>query len=346
METLLKTIAEREDEDFEILESQEFDAGLWAKWLTFYSESDNRKAQRAMRRLIQSGTLKAIRSGLYAVKNRYGRVETVTFDARSLRECCLGVKYYTSKMGQTLVRTILTDQRRNGKDGSGAIQDTKVSVLSGDCLVAAKLLKTKYNRVAVLNMASDKRPGGGYKDGSAAQEENLFRRTNLAFSLEDIDGYDLARNWTYPIPEFGGIHVPNVQVFRGSEQAGYPFLRDLYTVDVICVAAYSKPPLVASGTLLEASIADRLKQKMRTILAIAYEHHIEAVVLSAFGCGAYRCPPGHVASLFHEVVKEFDGLFKCVHFAIYDDQNAKRHSHGNVQPFAREFNQTPLLLPL
>ncbi|KAG2378702.1 hypothetical protein C9374_007850 [Naegleria lovaniensis] len=41
-------------------------------------------------------------------------------------------------------------------------------------------------KLALLNMASSKRPGGGYREGAGSQEENLFRRTSLAFSLEDI----------------------------------------------------------------------------------------------------------------------------------------------------------------
>lgn len=84
----------------------------------------------------------------------------------------------------------------------------------GDCLEAALIYSmgginkdSKHNvqtkKVALLNMASAKRPGGGYKTGSGAQEENLFRRTSLAFSLEDIDHWDVDRKWIYPLPEFG-----------------------------------------------------------------------------------------------------------------------------------------------
>lgn len=57
----------------------------------------------------------------------------------------------------------------------------------------------------VLNMASPKRPGGGFRNGSAAQEENIFRRSNYFQVLEDLDRFDKNRKWKYPLGEFTGI---------------------------------------------------------------------------------------------------------------------------------------------
>ena len=64
-------------------------------------------------------------------------------------------------------------------------------------------------------------------------------------------------------------------------------------------------------------------------------------MLSAFGCGAFRNPPQHMAELFRETLgeEEFSGVFRRIVFAILDDHNAQgRHSpEGNYAPFAREF---------
>src|SRR5581483_11338686 len=58
-------------------------------------------------------------------------------------------------------------------------QNPTIQVIDGDCLShALRLKKEGYNPV-VLNMANAEVPGGGYLYGSGAQEENLFRRTNL-----------------------------------------------------------------------------------------------------------------------------------------------------------------------
>ena len=58
-------------------------------------------------------------------------------------------------------------------------QNTKFSVIEADCLEVAELLLKAGFESCVLNMASRRNPGGGVLNGSGAQEENLFRRSNL-----------------------------------------------------------------------------------------------------------------------------------------------------------------------
>ena len=64
-------------------------------------------------------------------------------------------------------------------------------------------------------------------------------------------------------------------------------------------------------------------------------------MLSAFGCGAFRNPPKHMAILFKEVFNEneFRNQFKLVVFALLDDHNSwKEHNpEGNILPFHKEF---------
>jgi len=58
-------------------------------------------------------------------------------------------------------------------------------------------------------------------------------------------------------------------------------------------------------------------------------------VLGAFGCGAFANPPKHVAEIFRKVIKEFDGYFAEIVFAILDDANgAKLSVAGNFSVFA------------
>ena len=56
---------------------------------------------------------------------------------------------------------------------------------------------------------------------------------------------------------------------------------------------------------------------------IAHAHDHDALVLSAFGCGAFGNPPSDIARLFAEVLgePEFAQAFKGISFAIIDDQN-------------------------
>ena len=155
--------------------------------------------------------------------------------------------------------------------------------------------------------------------------------------MANIDKIDTKRTWSYPLPEFGGVYVPNVSIIRGSELKGYPFLNKVYKVDVICVAAYSSPQLDSTGKKLHSSLVDNVQNKMRIMLAMAQKNNCQCVVLSASGCGAYKNPVEHIAALFKSVVKEFDGIFEEIVFAIYDDHNAPKDG-GNVKPFETEFN--------
>ncbi len=89
-------------------------------------------------------------------------------------------------------------------------------------------------------------------------------------------------------------------------------------------------------------VAEGTKKKVRAILDMALENECYNVVLSALGCGAYKNPPEHVAEIFKEIISEFDGCFKNVVFAIFEDHNSKRHEEGNVAPFARVFSVEPI----
>ena len=220
---------------------------------------------------------------------------------------------------------------------------TRYRVVAGDCLqVAVEMSRARAPdapRVAVLNMASARHPGGGYRNGAGAQEEYLFRTTSYMYALEDVDRMASERRWKYPIPPRGGIYSPDVTVLRGSEADGFPLLAAPYTrVAMLAVAAIARPPTVQKRgkTILAPSAANETRERIRAMLLLAHENGHDALVLSAFGCGAYRNPPEDIAVLFRAVlVDEFPGVFADVTFAIFDDHNAR--GEGNVAPFQRVF---------
>jgi ADP-ribosyl-[dinitrogen reductase] hydrolase len=82
-------------------------------------------------------------------------------------------------------------------------------------------------------------------------------------------------------------------------------------------------------------------EKIRTIFRIALNHGHDAIVLGAWGCGAFKNPPQHIAKMFHQIMDEaeFRNRFKKIVFAIIDRKkidisNAKV---GNFLPFQEEF---------
>lgn len=227
----------------------------------------------------------------------------------------------------------------------------QVGAVNRDCLEVAEDLARDGPVPAVLNMTSRQTPGGGVFWGAGAQEENLFRRTNLLWSLYQFADFGReygvppsTKGHRYPIPRnSGGIYSPPTAVFRSSEATGYAFLEAPFRVAFVTVPAIREPDVVEreGRPWLAPAMADGTRRKIRAILRIAARHAHADLVLSAFGCGAFRNPPHHVARLFREVLEEpeFDGCFRRVVFAIIDDHNAR--GEGNYVPFVREFGEYP-----
>jgi len=232
------------------------------------------------------------------------------------------------------------------------LHDTKFSVIEADCLEAAELLIKAGFNPCVLNMASRQNPGGGVLTGAGAQEENLFRRSNLFASLYQFAGYAaqygiVKNDKQYPLDRnYGGMYSQNATVFRSSESSGYALLDVPFQTSVVSVSAINRPELIdISGQLRIAQhLIEPAKEKMRTILRIAGKRNHNALVLSAFGCGAFCNPPEHIAMLFKDVFAEteFDSRFALVVFAIIGDHNSNRahNPNGNFEPFRKIFSES------
>lgn len=218
--------------------------------------------------------------------------------------------------------------------------DTEITVENRDCLyVACSLIDEGYNP-AVLNMASFKRPGGGVKNGSAAQEESLCRRTNLYKSISRFDNLKLRHRYPLDI-NHGAIYSPVISVFRLSESEDCQFMNRPYTIDVISAAAIKNPNL--ENGHLDKKTRKILRNKIRAILNLGIYYRNDSLVLGAFGCGAYGTPPEDMAKLFADVLslEPYKGAFKKIVFAVLDDANAYREHNpeGNYIPFKRIFEK-------
>jgi len=183
--------------------------------------------------------------------------------------------------------------------------------------------------------------GGGYLSGAGAQEENLFRRTNYVQHLADPGKiFDPGRKWSYRLPEFSCVYSKNVQIFRAAESQGYAFLENPVPMSFLAVAAYPNPQCEGQKSperkLIPAFI-EKVKKKIRLMLSVGLDQGHDSVVLSAWGCGAFRNPPRHIASLFKEVLMEtqLKNRYQHISFAIIDDHNAR--GEGNFKPFLDVF---------
>ena len=202
---------------------------------------------------------------------------------------------------------------------------TAMEIANETSLGAARRLVASGLRPLVLNMANGVRPGGGFLHGARAQEEALCRSSALYATLVDDPMY--AAHARRPLPDSTdwAILSPDVPVFRDDDGAplGEPWRASFVT----CAAPYA--PRVgqpASGDLLEARI--------ERLLRIARGYGYTALVLGAWGCGAFANDPDRTARDVRRHLEDHADAFEHVVFAITDWSSERRF----LGPFAAAFS--------
>jgi uncharacterized protein (TIGR02452 family) len=180
--------------------------------------------------------------------------------------------------------------------------------------VSAALTYSKLGKTAILNMASAKRPGGGVENGARAQEECLFRCSNL-FNLIDESYYPLGIN--------EGLYTTDAIFFKDKDYN----LIDPFKVDVITVPALNLNNSAKYDNLNLVSDYDKItKDKIRLMFYLAKKNGCENIILGAWGCGVFKNNPVDIARLFEEVMYErksdYSSSFKNIIFAVINDHNS------------------------
>jgi uncharacterized protein (TIGR02452 family) len=204
--------------------------------------------------------------------------------------------------------TFVHDQLRPPPEPLMGYRDkVEVEVRNADTLdTLLDLHQRRYNPV-LLNMADPSIPGGCVNMGASAQEENIFRRTNYFMTLKQL---------YYPLLGLKTLYSRNVVYFRAGEETGYRLIHPL-RVCIIAAASVRHPWVDQSGEHFKNTQEFCLqKDKIRMIFQTAFEYHHDAMVLSAFGCGSFKCPAKEVAEMFREVIVEYQTHFKYIIFAI------------------------------
>ncbi|MCT2593946.1 TIGR02452 family protein [Streptomyces sp. N2-109] len=194
-------------------------------------------------------------------------------------------------------------------------------------------------RVAVLNFASARNPGGGYLNGAQAQEEALCRASALYTCLREApEFYAAHRADRSPLYSDRLIHSPGVPVFR-DERGGLldvPFRADFLT------AAAPNAGVIARRYPDEVpAIGPALRSRAGQVLAVAAAHGNRRLVLGAWGCGVFQNDPAQVAAAFRAHLlngDRFAGAFDQVVFGVLD----RRDPSPVRAAFAREFGAAGL----
>lgn len=227
-------------------------------------------------------------------------------------------------------------------DKAGAIRVTKHKTFEAAMAVHKE---HKDWRIAVLNFASATTPGGGVTKGSSAQEESLCRCSTLYPALTSNALWDAyysvnraARN---PLYTDALIYTPGVTICKTDDQFPERLEQSDWTeVDVITCAAPNlrqRPGNMYNHDDSEAVVIspDELlalhKSRARHILTVAASKGVDALILGAFGCGAFQNDPTVVAKAYKDVLEEMKGYFSLVEFAIY----CRPRETANYDAFSR-----------
>ena len=203
---------------------------------------------------------------------------------------------------------------------------TRIQVANETTLGAGRRLSANGLRVIALNFANGIHPGGGFLGGARAQEEVLCRSSALYQTLNGDPMYAVHRMRPKPDSTDWAIYSPDVPVFRTDDGTALeePWLLSFIT----CAAPYA--PSVGqpqSGNILQ--------QRIIRVLSIARAYGYEALVLGAWGCGAFGNDPHRTALDFRKALEtEFNGAFSDVVFAITDWSKEKRF----IGPFCNVFS--------
>jgi uncharacterized protein (TIGR02452 family) len=210
----------------------------------------------------------------------------------------------------------------------------RTEVTAESSLAAARRLSGAGGTVGVLNFASARNPGGGYRNGARAQEEDLCRCSALYTCLLRVPEYYAAhRADGDPAYSDRVICSPDVPVFRDENLA---LLAMPYPVTFLTSAAPNAGVLAQRTPGRLAELPALLTRRAAGVLAVAALHRVDTLVLGAWGCGVFRNSPAEVAAAFDSHLGPggaFTARFDRVVFAVLDRTTQQR----TLAAFQRQF---------
>lgn len=209
---------------------------------------------------------------------------------------------------------------------------TMFDVLDATTLEAAhRLTREGVTDIVALNFASAKNPGGGFLNGSQAQEESIARSSGLYPCLiKNSEMYRINRNHGSCLYTDNMIYSPDVPVLKDDdgELLDAPYLLAIITSPGVNAGAIKRnePHNVSH---IEPVMISRIEK----VLSVALVHGHKNIILGAWGCGVFENEPNDIANYFALHLKEgrFKNRFERVIFAI------KSKEERFIGPFRRLF---------
>jgi uncharacterized protein (TIGR02452 family) len=274
---------------------------------------------RASRVQIAKETLEILERGAY--RSAAGRDVDI---AEALRSCIAGTVLFSPEDLERLKAAVLARPAEGGEPET-AIEVVNETTLEG----VARLSQPRSSadggtnevrllpKVAALNFASAKNPGGGFLNGSQAQEESLARSSGLHASLvREQAFYERHRASSSLLYTDAMILSPHCPVFRRDDGS---------LLDSPGAVAFITSPAPNAGAMTDTRgpelerVPDVLRARSEYVLALAASQGYERLVLGAWGCGVFGNDPKLVADCFMSHLRgPWRGRFERVVFSVLD----------------------------
>lgn len=185
--------------------------------------------------------------------------------------------------------------------------------------------------IMVVNFANNKWVGGGYKNGSRAQEEDLFRCSTLPLSLTP-HGEDPS---FYPINDVStaivnSIYTPHVHIIRKSS---YKFMSEeevhKYKVSVCSVAALDcndkeNARFFSTDCVFTEEGYTATMDRIGNMFQMAVNHKVDSLILGAFGCGVFKNKPESIIKIYEAQMQAYHNAIPNVVYAIIGEFNVNK----------------------
>lgn len=235
---------------------------------------------------------------------------------------------YQTEMRECIFNTKIYDEKSKFKPKEK--NENEIVLLDNLDSVSA-LFQHAEGKTAVLNFSSYKNPGGGFLNGSQAQEEALCHESFLYNVLKNFqsDFYDVNKtNVNQGLYTNKALYSPNV-VFVHDNQT---LKCDVITCAAPNLSAYYFHMNKSQQEIDHHLIQSTLRSRIQFIIDIAKENHVDTLILGAYGCGVFKQNPADVAKCFSEEI----GYFKKVVFAVPGKLNAENYNEfkkifGNME---------------
>ncbi|MCB0712213.1 MAG: TIGR02452 family protein [Ignavibacteriae bacterium] len=233
----------------------------------------------------------------------------------AIQECHTHTRLYTGEQLTTLRNALLASNREKSKTEIEVRNETTLAGLN-------RIVGEGEGSIAVLNFASAKNAGGGFFNGSQAQEESLARSSALYSSLlKAPQFYERHRKNPTLLYSDAMILSPNCPVFRNDEG-------DLLSKPQLATFITSAAPNAGATADNRPSelpqVPQVLHDRAELVLALAAHLEYDQLILGAWGCGVFRNDPKVVANAFAaHLLGNYAGCFRRVIFSVFDNSSAQ-----------------------